>query len=69
VSKVIERHDVPGQETPLHVAVHLGDGDAVEMLMSTGADWSLQNEQGWSANVSQNPLFRHPGPQHVVPYL
>ncbi|CAM6008824.1 unnamed protein product [Sphagnum balticum] len=22
---------------------------AVEMLMSAGADWSLQNEQGWSA--------------------
>ncbi|CAK9192181.1 unnamed protein product [Sphagnum troendelagicum] len=49
VSKVIDRRDVPGRETPLHVAVRLGDGDAVEMLMSAGADWSLQNEQGWSA--------------------
>ncbi|XP_020094136.1 ankyrin repeat domain-containing protein 13D [Ananas comosus] len=31
------------------VAVRLGDAAAVEMLMAAGADWSLQNEQGWSA--------------------
>lgn len=49
VSKIIDRRDVPGRETPLHLAVRLGDADAVEMLMSAGADWSLQNEQGWSA--------------------
>ncbi|XP_024400674.1 uncharacterized protein [Physcomitrium patens] len=49
ISKVIDRRDVPGRETPLHLAVRLGDADAVEMLMSAGADWSLQNEQGWSA--------------------
>jgi len=40
---------VPGRETPLHLAVRLGDAAAAEMLMAAGADWSLQNEQGWSA--------------------
>jgi hypothetical protein len=49
VSKVIDRRDVPGREAPLHLAVRLSDRKAVEMLMSAGADWSLQNEQGWSA--------------------
>ncbi|XP_042389670.1 ankyrin repeat domain-containing protein 13C-B-like isoform X3 [Zingiber officinale] len=49
VSAVIDRRDVPGRETPLHLAVRLGDAAAVEMLMAAGADWSLQNEQGWSA--------------------
>uniref|UniRef100_A0A0C9S5R4 TSA: Wollemia nobilis Ref_Wollemi_Transcript_18659_2411 transcribed RNA sequence n=1 Tax=Wollemia nobilis TaxID=56998 RepID=A0A0C9S5R4_9CONI len=49
VSAAIDRRDVPGRETPLHVAVRLGDAVAVEMLMAAGADWSLQNEKGWSA--------------------
>jgi hypothetical protein len=49
VSKVIDRRDVPGRETPLHLAIRLSDGKVVEMLMSARADWSLQNEQGWSA--------------------
>ncbi|WOL07081.1 ankyrin repeat domain-containing protein 13C-A-like [Canna indica] len=49
ISAVIDRRDVPGRETPLHLAVHLGDATAAEMLMAAGADWSLQNEQGWSA--------------------
>jgi ankyrin repeat domain-containing protein 13 len=49
VSAVIDRRDVPGRETPLHVAVRIGDAGATEMLMAAGADWSLQNEQGWSA--------------------
>lgn len=49
VSEVVDRRDVPIRETPLHLAVRLGDSAAVEMLMAAGADWSLQNEQGWSA--------------------
>ncbi|MCO5575897.1 hypothetical protein L7F22_029704 [Adiantum nelumboides] len=49
VSDVVDRRDVPNRETPLHLAVRLGDAAAVEMLMAAGADWSLQNEQGWSA--------------------
>ncbi|KAJ7539980.1 hypothetical protein O6H91_11G117400 [Diphasiastrum complanatum] len=48
VSAVIDRRDVPGRETPLHLAVRLGDAVAAEMLMSKGCDWSLQNERGWS---------------------
>ncbi|KAG8080801.1 hypothetical protein GUJ93_ZPchr0007g3184 [Zizania palustris] len=48
-SAVIDRRDVLGRETPLHLAVRLGDATAAEMLMAAGADWSLQNEQGWSA--------------------
>lgn len=49
VSGCIDRRDVPGRETALHVAVRLGDCTSVEMLMAAGADWSLQNEQGWNA--------------------
>ncbi|KAF3335256.1 ankyrin repeat domain-containing protein 13B [Carex littledalei] len=49
ISAQIDRRDVPGRETPLHLAVRLGDATSVELLMSAGADWSLQNEQGWSA--------------------
>ena len=49
VSAVIDRRDVPGRETPLHLAVRLRDPMAAEILMAAGADWSLQNENGWSA--------------------
>lgn len=49
ISAVIDRRDVPNRDTPLHIAVKLGDETAAEMLMLAGADWSLQNEQGWSA--------------------
>ncbi|CAI9115569.1 OLC1v1016497C1 [Oldenlandia corymbosa var. corymbosa] len=49
VSAVIDRRDVPGRETPLHLAVRLRDPTSAEILMSAGADWSLQNENGWSA--------------------
>ncbi|KAH7434882.1 hypothetical protein KP509_06G039300 [Ceratopteris richardii] len=49
VSAVLDRRDVPGGETALHLAVRLGDATAAEILMAAGIDWSLQNEQGWSA--------------------
>ncbi|KAK2966802.1 hypothetical protein RJ640_007650 [Escallonia rubra] len=49
ISAVIDRRDVPNRDTPLHLAVKLGDETATEMLMLAGADWSLQNEHGWSA--------------------
>ncbi|XP_022158523.1 uncharacterized protein LOC111024993 isoform X2 [Momordica charantia] len=49
VSAVIDRRDVPGRETPLHLAVRLCDRISAEILMAAGADWSLQNEHGWSA--------------------
>ncbi|KAH7288991.1 hypothetical protein KP509_31G052600 [Ceratopteris richardii] len=49
VSAVIDNRDVPGRETPLHLAVKLGDPTAVEILMLAGADCSLQNEKGWSS--------------------
>lgn len=49
ISAMIDRRDVPNRDTPLHLAVKLGDETATEMLMAAGADWSLQNEQGWSA--------------------
>lgn len=49
VSAVIDRRDVPGRETPLHLAVRLRDPVSAEVLMAAGADWSLQNENGWSA--------------------
>ncbi|XP_037480547.1 ankyrin repeat domain-containing protein 13B-like, partial [Triticum dicoccoides] len=49
VSAILDRRDVPGRETPLHLAVRFGDAAAAEMLIAAGADWSLQNEHGWSA--------------------
>ncbi|GLJ21352.1 hypothetical protein SUGI_0392690 [Cryptomeria japonica] len=49
IAAVIDRRDVAKRETPLHVAVRIGDATATEMLMAAGANWSLQNEQGWSA--------------------
>ncbi|KAF8392056.1 hypothetical protein HHK36_022396 [Tetracentron sinense] len=49
ISAVIDCRDVPNRETPLHLAVKMGDESATDMLMIAGADWSLQNEQGWSA--------------------
>ncbi|KAJ0253849.1 hypothetical protein HA466_0114600 [Hirschfeldia incana] len=49
VTAVIDRCDVPGRETPLHLAVRMHDPVSAEILMSAGADWSLQNECGWSA--------------------
>ncbi|CAA6662558.1 unnamed protein product [Spirodela intermedia] len=49
ISAVIDRRDVPQRVTPLHLAVKMADATATEMLMVAGADWSLQNEQGWSA--------------------
>ncbi|KAI3793596.1 hypothetical protein L1987_36216 [Smallanthus sonchifolius] len=49
VSAVIDRRDVPGRETPLHLAVRLKDPISADVLMAAGADWSLQNEHGWSA--------------------
>ncbi|XP_059628486.1 uncharacterized protein LOC132271197 [Cornus florida] len=49
VSAAIDRRDVPGRETPLHLAVRIRDPVSAEILMAAGADWSLQNEHGWSA--------------------
>ncbi|CAG7909102.1 unnamed protein product [Brassica rapa] len=49
IASVIDRRDVINRDTALHLAVKLGDETSAEMLMVAGADWSLQNEQGWSA--------------------
>lgn len=49
ISTVIDCRNVLNRETPLHLAVKLGDETATEMLMLAGADWSLQNDKGWSA--------------------
>lgn len=49
VSAAIDCRDVPGRETPLHLAVRLRDQISAEILMGAGADWSLQNEHGWNA--------------------
>nr|BAF00937.1 hypothetical protein [Arabidopsis thaliana] len=49
ISAVIDRRDVPSRDTPLHLAVKLCDSTSVEMLMVAGADWTLQNEDGWNA--------------------
>ncbi|RXH79005.1 hypothetical protein DVH24_034212 [Malus domestica] len=38
IAAVIDRRDVRNHETPLHLAVKLGDQTATEMLMVAGAD-------------------------------
>ncbi|KAK6145859.1 hypothetical protein DH2020_019728 [Rehmannia glutinosa] len=49
ISAAIDRRDVPNRDTPLHLAVKFSDLTATEILMLSGADWTLQNSQGWSA--------------------
>ncbi|KAL5972614.1 hypothetical protein ACLOJK_039419 [Asimina triloba] len=48
IASVLDRRDVPGRETPLHLAVRLNDIAAVRCLSSAGADISLQNAAGWN---------------------
>ncbi|KAL4186463.1 hypothetical protein AMTRI_Chr09g33990 [Amborella trichopoda] len=55
-SAVLDRRDVPNRDSPLHLAVRLDDPTSAEILMAAGADWSLQNEQGW--NALQEAIFR-----------
>ncbi|GAU30498.1 hypothetical protein TSUD_18780 [Trifolium subterraneum] len=49
ISAVIDRRDVLHGDTPLHLAVKLGDIVAAEMLMVAGANNRLKNSEGWSA--------------------
>jgi hypothetical protein len=49
ISAVIDRRDVLNGDTPLHLAVKLGDIVAAEMLMVAGANSRLKNSEGWSA--------------------
>lgn len=56
ISAVLDRRDVPFRETPLHLAVRLGDAVAARSLASAGADVSLQNSAGW--NPLQEALCR-----------
>lgn len=48
ISAVIDRRDVPFRETPLHLAVRLGDVFAAKTISSAGADITLQNAAGWN---------------------
>nr|VDC65489.1 unnamed protein product [Brassica rapa] len=48
ISASIDRRDVPLRETPLHLAVRIGDVFAAETISSAGADITLQNAAGWS---------------------
>ncbi|XP_058760138.1 uncharacterized protein LOC131633440 [Vicia villosa] len=49
ISAVVDRRDVLNGDTPLHLAVKLGDVVAAEMLMAAGANNRLKNNEGWSA--------------------
>ncbi|KAJ0256811.1 ANK_REP_REGION domain-containing protein [Hirschfeldia incana] len=48
ISALIDRRDVHSRETPLHLAVRIGDVFAAETISSAGADITLQNAAGWS---------------------
>ncbi|KAL1199005.1 hypothetical protein V5N11_028346 [Cardamine amara subsp. amara] len=49
ISAILDRRDVPFRETPLHLAVRIGDVFAAKTISSAGADISLQNAAGWSS--------------------
>ncbi|VVA91017.1 unnamed protein product [Arabis nemorensis] len=49
ISAVLDRRDVPFRETPLHLAVRLGDIFAAKTISSAGADITLQNAAGWNS--------------------
>ncbi|XP_073006118.1 uncharacterized protein [Typha latifolia] len=49
VSAVLDRRDVPGGDSPLHLAVRLDlPSSFLSLLLSSGADPSLQNSSGWT---------------------
>ncbi|CAN8312006.1 unnamed protein product [Cochlearia groenlandica] len=48
ISAVIDRRDVPFRETPLHLAVRIGDVFAAKTISFAGADITLQNAAGWN---------------------
>ncbi|CAH8251972.1 unnamed protein product [Arabidopsis lyrata] len=48
ISTVLDRRDVPFGETPLHLAVRIGDFLAAKTISSAGADITLQNAAGWN---------------------
>lgn len=48
IAAVLDRRDVPFRETPLHLAVRLGDVFSVKTISSAGADITLQNAAGWN---------------------
>ncbi|KAF8090708.1 hypothetical protein N665_0469s0042 [Sinapis alba] len=48
ISSAIDRRDVPLRETPLHLAVRVGDVFAAKTISSAGADITLQNAAGWN---------------------
>ncbi|CAH2038222.1 unnamed protein product [Thlaspi arvense] len=48
ISAILDRRDVPFRETPLHLAVRIGDVFAAKTISSAGADITLQNAAGWS---------------------
>ncbi|KAK1261261.1 hypothetical protein QJS04_geneDACA018011 [Acorus gramineus] len=47
-SSVLDRRDVPHRETPLHLALRLGDLSAAAAIAAAGADASLRSSSGWS---------------------
>ncbi|KAJ4801382.1 Ankyrin repeat family protein [Rhynchospora pubera] len=59
VSGVLDRRDVPGNDTPLHIAVRLNRPHLASLLLQAGADPSLQNASGWSPLHLAISLERH----------
>jgi hypothetical protein len=48
VSAVLDRRDVPGGDTALHLAVRLKLPSLASALAAAGADPTLQNHTGWT---------------------
>nr|DAD41202.1 TPA_asm: hypothetical protein HUJ06_015525 [Nelumbo nucifera] len=48
ISSILDRHDVPHLETPLHLNVCLNDSFTTRTLATVSADVSLQNASGWN---------------------
>ncbi|KAL8032861.1 hypothetical protein ABFX02_13G124500 [Erythranthe guttata] len=66
ISAALDNRDNPLRETPLHLAVRLGDAAAVRALVAAGANITLQNAAGW--NPLQEALLRR-CPEIVSPLV
>lgn len=52
ISAVLDRCDVPGPDSPLHLVVKFDDLHPALAMAGAGADISFQNKAGWNPSSS-----------------